>query len=73
MAGSPKGETRNASTSMAMQPSFQSGKASRRTASTDKDRTRKAAMHTAPAMQERNVEHRHSEDQRQNKGGRDDF
>src|SRR5699024_1173181 len=51
-AGSPKGETRDASTNMAMQPTV--CPASRQRIAR-KDRPTQATMHTAPATQDRNV------------------
>ena len=51
MAGSPKGETRNASTSMAIHPVCSPAKKAQAASRT---KTVHASQHTAPAMQERN-------------------
>ena len=70
MAGSPKGETRNASTNMAMHPVSNPAKKAA-DCQQDKNRTRKAAARPRDAGEER--DHRHGEDQHKNKGGHDNF
>ena len=69
MAGSPKGETRNASTNMAMHPVSNPAK---KTQIASRTKTAHARPQHAPAMQERN-EITATEDQHKNKGGHDNF